>query len=419
MIQNLHAPGTGEQKIGDEIVNFSFSSLGNILFKKHYKAERILLVGGVTVTLLGCGFAGGLIHAHRTMVEENNRTTNITSQVGWTKSQATYHIDRIWLNPSRTIAIVPMSFSNNAFESLSVNAKNYRIKLATADGKPIKSDPKVQLVLFGSTGKGALIMKNPVRFPSQVLTVALIEQHKLSNENNDNLPQNGGNSFFAPNSVELWAKKYGKKENISYFSVNPGASQKYHIFNRDLSKRQLNMSYIYSQVWGNDKIASIKKSQQKTQSKIQLDERKLQNYATIIKQNGYKMPDPPAFMKDDWKPANFVDPNTGAQKNQNDDAGSNLPQTVQKADGKGTLDDDVNNQKVGADSANSPIQQTQNAWNSVQQLWQDIYNDKIKIMVTDNGEIYRTKQEIKAQKDDATVSLLKNFDLRSKVQMNR
>ena len=393
-----------------------FNSILAVLFGKHHRAERTLVITLTLFMFLFGGFAGGLIHAHRVTVERKNHTTNITANCGWSKSSTTYHVGHIWLNPSHTVAVVPLNFGSNSFQTLSANAKNYQIKITTYD-RYLNSRPKAQLVLFGSTGKGAVILRNPTAFPSQVMTLVLVEHKALTNANDGQLDQNTKGGFFSVDPIKTWADRVGKKFNLTYFEINPGAVKNYRTFNKDMSTKQVDLRYIYNQIWGKDELAKVEKNQQSLKQKIILHERRIQNYELIIKQNGYKLPDDPPYLKDNWRPQSMVDPKTGKQNSQTDNANSNLPDTLQRTDGKGTLDNDVSNQTNQANSSNSPAQQAQNAWQNLQQEWGDIYQDKLDIYVRDNAKIFNIRRQIEQQKSDATVSLLKNSHLNAPVKI--
>lgn len=415
----------------------SKSKFFKLLSDKHHKIERKAISFLVVFLVLCTGVTIGLVHAHHDKVVQENETTNLSSNVGWSLASGTFKIGKAWTTPNRSLVVVPLTFSSTAFQSISSDATHYAIKIGTTD-KYLQSCPKAQLVLFGNTNQGALIIQNVEKFPSQVMTVVFEELKKLSNQDNsddsDNSSESGG-------ALQQWMNTYGKKHNVTYFKINPGASN-VNVFKKDVSFKSLNLEYLYNTLFANSEKKSVEKNIAKTQNDLTYQMRQAQNYMRTIDAAGYKTPQQPPWMDANWRPADAVDPNTGHQNATTDNAQQNYqaPQDLPHKDGKGSMQQDANNvgnnDIQGGDNNNTADQtsnngntqqfgqaaQAQNAMqalNQLQNIWTNIYNDKINLYVTYNQQLYNLKYTADQQRQTATESLMKNFKVISPERVNK
>lgn len=410
------------------------SKFFQLISDKHHKIEK-KAISFLSVFLVLCiGVTVSLVHAHHDKVVQENETTNLSSNVGWSLASGTFKIGKAWTTPNRSLVVVPLTFSQDAFQSISSDATHYAIKIGTED-KYLESCPKAQLILFGNTTQGALVIQNVQKFPSQVMTVVFEELKQLSNQDNSDSANQDSESGGA---LQTWMNTYGKKHNVTYFKINPGASN-VNVFKKDVSFKSLNLEYLYNTLFANGERQDVKKNIAKTQNDLTYQMRQAQNYMRQIDAAGYKTPQEPPWMNSNWRPQNSVDPNTGQQKSNTDDAQQNYqtPSDLPRKDGKGSMQQDANavaNNDVQGDTTNNndsnssstpqygqaaQAQSAEQAMNQLTNIWTNIYNDKINLYVTYNQQLYNLKYIADQQRQSATESLMKNFKVISPEKINK
>lgn len=406
-------------------------------FDKHRQIERKFTTMVTVLCFLIVGMVVGLVHAHHESVLEENEVTNVSDNVGFSKANATFKIQKLWTTPNRSLVVIPLVFNQQNLSTIQWNATKYALQMGSMS-KYLASDPKAQLVMFSNTSQAAIVMQNVTRFPSQVVFLTLDERKSLVQNGNSSFSGGSDNTSHG-RQLEAWVQSYGKKHNVTYFKVNPGASN-INVFQKDLSYKQLNLSDLYNDLYGKKEKQQIESNIAKTQNDLTYLYRQMQSYENNIKMEGYKLTYQPPWVPDNWRPANAVDPKTGAQKQANPNVQANqtnYPQDLPRLDGHGSMQSDETAAQNDNGAPNQNNNQTPNANTNSQQfgvggqaqqasqnlsnlcnVWTSIYNDKMLLYVTYPQQLWSLQQTVQQQQTNATVSRPSAFQIISPVRLN-
>lgn len=425
---------------GKSKVRAGFSKVvGAFQFDRHRKIERRRLYFILAALTLAFGWGLGFWHAHVVAKENALKTTAYDSEVSFSKTQNTnLKLGKVTASKDLHRAFIPITFSS--MQQLSTEAKSYMIMVTASEGD-MHYNPTGRLVLFGNSGRGIIVIESPTKIQNQPLTIYIRNDKDLSSEptSSDETAENYDDS----KSLDDMMSKY----DLLYFKVNPGAKGIKKLSKFDKGKTEVSSFNLYKQFYANPDLEKIKDSNQHQRKDIRLKTRIAKEYKNRLVLAGYKVPAAPKWMKDDWRPYDFVNPKTGkvgngknkvkanynttnseSSSNSNDPDNVQYPDDLERKDGTGSLVSDAQKQDTTDSPAaydNASSDDTDNVggnnqspteiWSSLQDAWNSVHADKRAIYVQNNSVKYTVKSALETQTETSSVGPKSRFKVLSKV----
>lgn len=385
------------------------------LFDPHRKIERWGMRFTIAVSLLCVFTLTSMVHAHREQVRQEMMVNSVGTTVNFSKSPASFTLKKTVMSKDGKWAFIPFNFSN--IKRLPHNPNDYQV-LVQAKGSShatLSYKPITRLVLFGSSGKGIIVMYSASGIQNQPLTMYMINLKNLSKgDSGDYTTSDTSNA----STSDIGLAQLGRKYDILSFSVNPGAEnvRKGKRTDATLSDK----GGLYMAVFGGVSESSVNRV-------INRDNKKIKNTYGLVNEDrsklqamGYEVPDDPAWMKDDWRPFDAVDLNTGKSKDGKsalDIATGNTSDTTDDKDavkfpatlkGHGSVQmksadsNDGNNSDDGT-SPNGGIDDGSQFWQDLQSQWNKVHDLKRDIYVTQYAKLYEIRFERNQLADQTNV----------------
>lgn len=427
-------------KVDDEPTGFrKFINL--FKFDSHRQIERRIFYFAAALGLLIIGVGVSKFHATAVAKEQALKTTAYKTEIGFSKTDATMKLGKVAISTDRHRAFIPFELSTSSDSgggNLSINAKNYRVLYAAASGD-LTYKPKGQFVLFGDTNRGMIMLQSATPIQNQPVTVVVRNEKNLR-----------GGATVTPSadiSDDQGMAKLQKRYDMAYFKVNPGARNAVDKPDFSLDKGTPTAEKLYQSFYGDKDLKVVNKDVKKRKQRIKDQMALMEEYKHRLKLDGYKVPADPGWIKDGWKPYDYVDPKTGEIGRGKDklkagtdiDTGSGDPDDVQYADdlqridGKGSMNSDAeqndsgNNDDIIDEDADSTEdeqatiggsqQEPEQIWQSLQDTWNNIRANKRGLMVNDNKSFYLIKSQVAEQKQQASMGPAKKFEVRGSVKV--
>lgn len=127
----------------------------------------ITLLSLIVIFVVGVMLYGYKSHDYK-MYQMNN-TTEIGSDLKFTKSESTVKIDDVWTDENRDVTVVKLGYDNKARDLLSTKGKNYNLYMVTDGDKP---DVKLKYGMLGTEGDGFLFIKGKLDKKAYQLYIA-------------------------------------------------------------------------------------------------------------------------------------------------------------------------------------------------------------------------------------------------------
>lgn len=404
--QSVNDNLAGNVLTSDDLNAVKKSWLDRFNISRHKKIEhRTVLFCAATVLFVGC-FGTAYYKGYQRDVQIANQTTPLSTQLNFSKtSNAQVKLQPLLKSQDGKTVYIPFSIST--MENLSQSANNYRLYVMPVSKGEVLPKMKAQLVLFSYSGYGLIRLECNTKFEPQTMQMVIENTyHMASNSDNDGMA----------NVSDIGNEKLqqlGQKRDIVVFSTNPGAT------NNVMKKRvdnEATWNQVYNICFGDAQIKQVEKSNQKLKNDIQSQLNTAKTYAQRLEVAGYDVPKAPDFVKDDWRPYNEINPDTGKFKNgtkagaeavsnatqnmNNPDAQyyQNLPQYLDNRKyGKNQMQDQQN--QIQGQTTNESGQQNNNTGNAVQQwsqlkqAWGNILSDKQKLYIANNYRLYNLKTD--------------------------
>ena len=389
-------------------------------FGKHSKFER------QSVNFIICFFvlivSAAMCYYHDYNVKKERALTINASgtKVSFSLNHTDLTLEKIHWSSDKREAYIP--FTLDSLKGLSTNPNDYKIFVRAAYGA-MSYKPTGHLILFGSTGRGAIMIKSAKTIPNEVLTIYIENLAKFHdattiNQQADLSAVKGDKGF----------EDYFSKHDMLLFTVSPGA--------RDIAKQKRitasldNPVKLYTQLFGNYDVARVEKQIKHDQKEIKLYQETANKLKANLENSGYTIPVKPKWLADDWKPIDYVNPKTGRYQNghkfSEDDNIEDpdqliYPSSLVNKDGTSTDNTDTNEANVVSGSSSITVSdgasQASQWWTSLQTAWDTIRDAKRDWMVNQNINLYKLKYIKLQQARSAKVSKASAFNVIGKVDV--
>ena len=205
-----------------------------------------------------------MLGLHGTKMFNLNQAKTLTSyntQVQFSQTNNTnLTLNKIQLSSNRKTAYVPFTFSD--MSQISTNADNYSVMVGGATKKMSPGTLTGQMVLFGDTSRGVILLHSLHKIPNQPIIVVLRSNLKLS-------PSSKQDTNVSTSGTHNTIQSYESKYNALNFEINPGA-EKTRV-NHKL-KTSDNLSNIYNILFGKKDLEQNYKNDRKARSAIKIDD---------------------------------------------------------------------------------------------------------------------------------------------------
>lgn len=257
---------------------------------KHRSMERTVRSLAIATSIFFVGVGVSVYH-HSSQVALSSVTTSpINVEAVFSKTGTSMIIGQpVLANDGRT-AYVPLTAKN--MKNLPTNPDDYRIYVDTMSGNDLTYNPSVQLMYFGDTGYGALVLNGEPFIKNQMLQI-ILRNDKLLVASDANVKVTEGS-----------LKDAAKVLDLAVFNVNPNA--KNVRYTDALGGSDLSPSDIYRVLFADKKVYDIQQDVLAKQASIELSLKRVEEYKTRLLRNGFILPDDPPYVAQNWLPSNAV-----------------------------------------------------------------------------------------------------------------
>lgn len=376
----------------------------------HRKIEHWGMRVGIILSLMCVSAGYSEIHHHNQVIRQEMTVNPSGTTVAFSKAGAKFTLQKAVLSKDGKWAFIPFTLSNMTY--LPNDPSQYRILIQAKGNKHTRLSykPMMRLILFGSTGKGAIAIYSPTKIQNQPVTFYMINMKRLVNS--DDGSSIGSDTYGASDS-DAGMQALSKKYDLISFSANPGAAnvQKAKRTNASLDHKPM----LYMSLFGGRSDAGIRAKIKKDNKSIKYQKTMIEEDKSKLSQMGFTIPKDPAWMQDGWRPFDVVSAKTGKTKTGkdaddylSDQNGTGIkdkdevkfPDTLQGHKGiKMAADgDDASSQK-----GNPQGQQASQLWQDLQQRWENVHSLKRDIWVYQQSNLYDIINERNQQSGQTTV----------------
>lgn len=371
----------------------------------------VLCISALLFSIIMCFY-----HNYSVLKERALTTTSAGTQTTFSKSHVTFTLDKMhWSDDGRT-TYIPFQFEST--RNLSIDANDYKITVVPAYGS-IHYKPTGNMVLFGSTGRGAIIINAGKKVPNEVLSIYIENISKIKTSDMDN-----SSADISAVRGDKGFEEFFKKHDILKFTVSPGAKNIGK--NQRISATLNDPIQLYTQLFGVYDVSSVEKKIKQDKDKIRLYTRTAEKLQGNLERSGYAITDKPKWLNDNWKPYDYVDPITGKYSNgqkvgdkinaddPDDMVYSNLPLKNNQDNITGSERSEVE-KSLDESSMGSSDQKATEWWSALTAAWDSIREAKRDWMVDQNTELYNIKYTKLQQAKQMSVGSSSQFKVRGKV----
>lgn len=366
---------------------------------------------GIILSLMTATVGYAEVHHHNQVVRQEMTVNPSGTQVKFSKAGATFTLNKAVLSHDGKWAFIPFKISDMTY--LPNNPAKYQVLIQAKGNKHTRLayKPVMRLILFGSTGKGAIAIYSATKIQNQPVNFYLINLKQLAQSSDSS--SISSDTLGASNS-DAGMKALSHKYDLISFSANPGAAQVQKAKRTDASLD--NKGMLYMSLFGGRSDAGIRAAIKKDQKTIAQQKDMIAEDKSKLTQMGFDVPNDPAWMKDDWRPFDVVNAETGKTK-----TGKNADDYLSDANQSGTASKDKDDVdfpdtltskrgiKMNADGDNSNTkgnpqgQQASALWQDLQSRWESVHKAKRDIWVNQQSNLYDIKAERDQQKEQTTV----------------
>lgn len=387
----------------------------------HKKIERKIMSFSLMLGVFIFSIFLGTYHNSNYNKEQASIVTGEGTTVNFSKtSDPEFNLKKIQLSSDKKTAYVPFQF--NSMENLSTDANNYKVFVLPTAGK-LSYKPTGQLIMFGTTGKGAIIIHSSNEIPNEPLHILLRNDKNLSTDESDQ--DDEAMSTRGMSSLNI-AKQ---KTDMLDFRINPASKQV--ISNKELGTKDTS-SKLYNQLFAKEMLKKITDNNKQNEKNIKINISQSEEYMRRLKVQGFDVPNQPKWLSEDWKPFDAIgsdgvpqnlvgkmtseeaaskgydDTNVNAENNP-DVSEKDLPEKLKRADGSTT--EDNNNSSYGNYSDDNIDQQSDSSsdespattWANLRTSWTNILQYKRTIYVTNAAAIFQLESVVKSQDNVASI----------------
>ncbi len=404
-----------EDSTAKEQIESSFLERLQVKFKysKHRVIERKIRAFVIAAALLFSGMAMSVIEGHFKNLEKAKETTPYGTSISFSKTNAKLTYDKPMISKDFKTAYIP--FSINDMGELSTNSNDYKLFIQAESGE-LTYSPTGQFVLFGETGRGAIILHSSMKIKNQPVRIYIRNDKNLSKEKRVSDVEST-----SKNALTQARNKY----DILFFTVNPNAND--IPISEDLSTKEINVTTLYKTLFANNEVTAIKDAIKEDVEEIEHQKQRVEELRERLKRNGYSVPNNPQTLNDNWKPKNalsididsnleqgFIKDEVKVKEELSDVAQDNVTSDTEVFDqalkrDDGTLSSDtVNSGDVSNGNSASEM------WSELQKTWGTIEKTKKDIYVNQAKKLYNVQRDVDRQNSISSISDADRFSILGK-----
>lgn len=389
------------------------------LFDPHHVIERQTIWIGCSVGLLIGGVAVSQIHYNHVRYEQLMRVDQSGATSHFSKTQNTVlTLGKTHLSSDHKTAYIPLTFSST--DNVGIHAKDYRFYVTAASGKAMTYKVRGNFIMYGTTGRGVLVLHSPTKIQNQPLALFVINQKKVSTV--DQADEDNTMDQASADTTE-----FGKYD-VAPFKINPGAIDVAK--HSKIDAKATDPLPIYEQLFGAGDTRQIYKAINKDKTQIEKYNKAADALIERLKDAGYDVPKSPAWMAKDWQPDDAINLKTGKTRNgknaltyhpqTTDNASSNnqYPTNLTNRDGTTTADAsadrqnnsdssssdaDANAESGNANAIGGTATDPASQWQNLQQAWNEVETLKTNLYVTQYQRLYRNRHQSKSVLRQTTI----------------
>lgn len=418
----------GTQKEAKKLKKRTFRSKIFHFFKflklnRHHKIQRWLLYYVLAISLLFAGIIISVNHSNKIHIIQSETLSSYNNDnIKFSKSDVSMRLHKIQITDSKKTAFIPFRFSS--MDNISTNSNNYSIFIYPIVRGDLKYRAQGQLILFGDTGRGVLVIHSSTKIANQRINVVIENKKNMDTDKLED--QSAEISQDAAQGID----KIQKKFDALTFKINPAARNTKVV--KNLSDGSNTVINLYKYFFADPEIKKIHLKQEKDKKKIKIQENKAHDLAFRLKSRGYRVPDEPVFMKDNWRPFDATDEkgnllnttpanllrikrmkNPDYSQAQNDPDTPNYPSILTNEDGS-TTDDSLNNNYNNNDSDNDNDSDNKKysdseTWQNLQSTWDEVHSLKRDLYVKKVNKIVLINKNTNYQNNEASIGSIKHF----------
>ncbi|GEK33072.1 hypothetical protein [Kurthia sibirica] len=377
---------------------------------RHRKMERLIRTYLVAIGIFVIGGSYSVYHGVQVQNEKLQAISPIGSSVSFSKTGASLTTTKPYISENEKTAFIP--FEVSSMENLTTDAELYYTFIGST-GDKISYAPNLQLVLFGETGRGAFVINGSPKINSEAVQLYLRNDKLLVNES-DLQAKNLDGSRAGLNEA---AKMY----DLIYVVANPAAKNVTR--SKLLNDSNISPEILYSTLFANDDVKKIQEVIKSNRSKIKTLEEKIAEYENRLKIAGYKIPEHPSYMGDDWKPMNApnvnldgnlltglinksdkIKPSEESESEFTNEFGSTerIQDTLERDDGS-LASDDIN-QIEGKTNA-------QDTWENTKRMYEEVNTLKRDNYINQANKLLKNQRSVERQNKTSSLSTGDRFSI--------
>lgn len=403
-------------------------------FDPHHVIERQTVYIGLSIGLLAGGMTVSQIHYNHVRYEQLMKVDQAGATSNFSKTNnTTLTLGKTHLSTDNKTAFIPITFSST--DNVGIKANNYRFYVLAASGKAMQYKVSGHFIMYGTTGRGVLVLHSPTKIENQPLVLFVINQKKVSTVDEQNEDD-------TMDTTDTNSREFGKYD-IAPFKINPGATDVHS--HSKIDETMNNPEGVYESLFGSSDIQEIRKNIRSDQRRIKKQEAAASALRERLQDAGYEVPANPDWVKDSWRPDDAINLQTGKtangksaltyQASSQESGQDTFPTSLKNKDGSTTSDAQANSQsdddnangdssQAGADSSSNNANQIGGTasdpatqWSKLQQAWTNIKQAKRDLYVVQYQRLYKIRHKSRNILSQATVGAGKNVVQKGKVEV--
>lgn len=401
----------------------SFKAFANR--NRHKRSEKKIrnLALALGIFIAGSGYS--VYHSYDVAKEEASKPTQVGTVVGFSQTKARMVLGETMLSKDGKTSFVPFQF--DSVENLSTDTKNYTLFAISPDGSfPYK--PRIQMLLYGDSGRGAFIVNADPQPKSGVIQLIVRNDKRLAVETD------GGGFNSAMSGTDL--RKAGREFDILALGINPYAEGVN--VNKQLDGATISPTDSYRELFANTDVVKVKEDIKQRRENIKLTMTRISEYEERLERAGYTLPERPPYLNEDWRPKTapnvdvdstladgFLQTTTAEKpsKKASDDKKVASQDSEELEEGSvsfvdnlkrddGTYSDDSVNedQRLAGQSA-------QETWDNLKGMYSSVSSDKVAIYVTNAEKLAAIERDVNRQQGVTSLGDVDNTTINSPVKI--
>lgn len=377
-----------------------FSNLADPHRKIEHWGTRLAIV----LVLMSVSVGYSEVHHHNQVVRQEMTVNPSGTSVQFSKAKAIFTLKKAVLSNDGKWAYIPFTISNMTY--LPNDPSQYQILIQAKGNKhsSLAYKPVMRLVLFGSSGKGAIAMYSSTGIQNQPINLYLINLKRLAKA--DTQVQDTAGDTASGSQTDSGMQALQNKYDLIMFSANPGATDVRKAKRTDASLDD--KETLYMSLFGGKSTKGIMNSISRAKQSINDNKEMIDEDRSKLTQMGFKVPKDPAWMADNWRPFDVVNAETGKTKTGKDaityvNENGSEDMTHDKDD-ESFPDTLPSTSDIKMDEqSDSQGRQASALWQDLCDRWNSVHSKKRQIWVNDQAKLYQINQQRHRQKTMTTI----------------